>query len=184
MSSGLCGAVACNVVVKVKWCCTCSLQSTTSSGVDWADCWWIAVQQQWVHTLWGMFAIRPTSETDGLLTWHTGGQGHPGSLKQIGVHKYMAGLAELQRFHQSSCVCVRACALFSPSGAGQGILNLHFTVQKQGVYFNYDNYKVISLFSVNCSSLKLHTRFFSFQSVDWLISPWTTMICFNQTTRK
>lgn len=85
---GLCSAIACNVVVKVKWCCTSCPQSTTSSGVDWTDCWWIAVQWQRVHTLWGMFAIRATSETDGLLIGHTGHRGHPGSMKQTGVHTF------------------------------------------------------------------------------------------------
>lgn len=64
-----------------------AFQSTTSSGVDWTDCWWIVLQQQWVHTLWGMFAIKPTSETDGKPAGHTGGTGHSGSMKQIGVLK-------------------------------------------------------------------------------------------------
>lgn len=102
---GVCGAVAGNVVVKVKWCCTGALQSTTSSGVDWTDCWWIAMRWQWVHTLWGMFAIRPTTETDGLLTGHAGGRGHPGSMKQIGVHKYSSiSKIAVQPFHQVLCV--------------------------------------------------------------------------------
>lgn len=84
-----------------------------------------------------MFAIRPSWKTDGLLTWHTGGRGHLGSMKQIGVHKYMAGLAELQRFQISDCVFV----CYSRSVWCRS--RKTFTVQKQGVYFNYDNYIVI-----------------------------------------
>lgn len=101
-----------------------AFQSTTSSGVDWTDCWWIAVQQQWVHTLWRMFAIRPTWETDWKLAGHTEGRGHPGSMKQIGVHKYsQISQTALQLFHQASCLCVRdVCLTLSPSGSGQRIL--------------------------------------------------------------
>lgn len=87
MPVSLCGAFAFNVVVKVKWCYTGAPQSNTSSVVDWTDCWWIAVRWQWVHMLWGMFAIRPTSETDGLLIGCTGHRGLPGSMKRIGAHK-------------------------------------------------------------------------------------------------
>lgn len=45
--------------------CQSEVMLPSSVGVVWTACLWVALWQQWVHTLWEMFAIRATSETDG-----------------------------------------------------------------------------------------------------------------------